>query len=109
LFSFIRECLDFPSIAEELILLPVLTGFSYSSFLSVCENLYTIVLVTVFSHYDKIPKIISSKGGKVYFGLLSWRFQSMVSCPVAFGPVARHYIMAETHGKGICLPGSKER
>jgi hypothetical protein len=49
---------------------------------------FSFLCKSVFYWCDRIPWYL--KGEKVYFD--SW-FQSLVCCPIAFGPVARQNIM----------------
>jgi hypothetical protein len=46
-------------------------------------------------HRKEMPEAMDL--GKVHFGSWFWRFQSTISWPCCFGPVARQHILVGTH------------
>jgi hypothetical protein len=60
----------------------------------------TAVCWSAFHCYNKTPEIISFRRGEVHFGSQFWRFQSVVSWFIAFGPVERQHLMEGACGRG---------
>jgi hypothetical protein len=84
--------------------------FSVSSRLYLIFRLSnTLLCLSAFYHYYKIPETINLKEEKFILSFAFGVFRASSLGSIAFGPVqGPKYIMTGAHGRGSCLPHSQE-